>query len=382
MRADGPPGGSPPRIAIFVATSGHSGVDRVVRNLAPGIAARGIAVDVLRVRGHGPHIDFPGDGPLRVVELDAAHAYTALGPLVRYLHRVRPDALLSDKDRVNRVAILAHRLARSRARLVVRTGTTVSVNLAGRKAVDRRLHMLSMRYLYRLADAIVMPSQDAAADFARTIGTARAVTVCPSPIATPTLYELAEEPLDPAIVPPGEGPLIVGLGELSARKDYATALRAFAGLDPARGARLALIGEGRERAALEALSEQLGVTGRVTLPGFVENPYPALARADAFVHAARLEGSPVAVMEAVAFGRPVVSTDCPSGPREILQDGRLGRLVPVGDTEAMCTALGALLDAPPPATMIRRGADAFSLKASTDAYLHAMGLASTPHTAT
>lgn len=366
----------PARLAIFVATSGHSGVDRVVRNLAPAIAARGIAVDVLRVRGHGPHLDTEPNDLLRVVELDAAHAYTALGPLVRYLRRQRPDALLTDKDRVNRVAILARLLARTPTRLVVRTGTTVSVNLAGRKPLDRRLHLLSMRYLYRFTDAFVMPSHGAADDFAATVGTARErVTVCPSPIATPALYERAAEPLDPELVPPGDGPLIVGIGELSDRKDYATALRAFAALDPARGARLVILGEGRRRPRLEALAAELGVADRVRLPGFVGNPYAVLARADVFVHAARLEGSPVAVMEAVALGRPVVSTDCPSGPREILDGGRLGRLVPIGDAKAMADALAAMLDDPPPTGTILAGAAPFTLEASTDAYLEALGLA-------
>lgn len=365
-----------PRVAIFVATSGHSGVDRVVSNLAPAIAERGIAVDVLRVRGHGPRIDDTASSLLRVIELDAAHAYTALIPLARYLRRVRPDALLTDKDRVNRVAILAHRFARSRARLVVRTGTTVSHNLAGRKPVDRWINLYSMRYLYRLADAIVLPSRGAADDFATTVGVARErVSVCPSPIVTPHLTAQAAEALNPAFVPPGDGPLIVGVGELSARKDYATALRAFAGLDRARRARLTILGEGRKRTELESLARSLGVAERVCLPGFVSNPYPTLARADVFVHAARLEGSPVGVMEAVALGRPVVSTDCPSGPREILDSGRIGRLVPVGDAEAMTHALAAMLDDAPAADIIRAGAEPFTLEASTDAYLRTLGLA-------
>lgn len=366
----------PARLAIFVATSGHSGVDRVVRNLAPAIAARGIAVDVLRVRGHGPRLNAIEDQRLRIVEFDASHAYTAIGPLIRYLRRQRPDALLTDKDRVNRIAIIAHRLARSTARLVVRTGTTVSVNLAGRKPMDRRINLWSMRYLYRLADAIVLPSKGAGDDFAATVGTARKrVTVCPSPIATPALYARAKETLEPGIVPPGHGPLIVGIGELSDRKDYSTALRAFARLDPSRAARLAILGEGRRRDELEALAHELGVAERVSLPGFVGNPYPALARADVFVHAAKLEGSPVAVMEAVALGRPVVSTDCPSGPHEILDGGRIGRLVPIGDHEAMGDALAAMLDNPPDEDTIRAGAAPFTLEASIDAYLRTLGLA-------
>lgn len=362
------------RIAIFVATSGHSGVDRVVRNLAPAIAERGILVDVLHIDGHGPYLDPGHHDRLRVVELGASHVYTALVPLIRYLREVRPDALLTDKDRVNRVAVLAHRLARSRARLVVRTGTTVSLNLAARKPVDRLVNLWSMRYLYRLADAIVLPSRDAAEDFAETVGIPRTrVSVCPSPIATPALYASAAEPFDAELAPPGDGPLIVAIGELSLRKDYATALRAFAALDASRGARLVILGEGRQRDALERLADSLGVTGRLRLPGFVANPYPALAHADVFLHASRFEGSPVAVMEAVALGRPVVSTDCPSGPREILDNGRIGTLVPVGDAAAMANGLATMLDNPPSPDVIRAAADRFSLEASTNAYIETLG---------
>lgn len=363
-----------PRIAIFVATSGHSGVDRVIRNLAPAIAGRGIPVDVLRVRDHGPHLDALSSSQLRVIELDAAHAYTALGPLVRYLRRERPEALLTDKDRVNRIAILAHRLARSRARLVVRTGTTVSLNLAARKPVDRWINLWSMRYLYRCADAILMPSRAAAEDFARTVGVPMGrVTACPSPIATPSLYASSAAEPAPGVAPPGTGPLVVGIGELSKRKDFATALRAFARLDAGRNARLVIMGEGRERTNLEQLAVELDIADRIALPGYVANPYPLLARADVFIHSARFEGSPVAVMEAVALGRPVVCTDCPSGPREILADGEFGRLVAIGDDAAMGAALAEMLDKPPSAEKIRAGAAPFSLEASTDAYLAALG---------
>lgn len=362
------------RIAIFAATSGHSGVDRVIRNLAPEIARRGMGVDILRVRNHGPRIEATTAG-VRLVDLQAAHAYTALPGLVRYLRNESPDALLSDKDRANRVAILAHRLSRSQTRLVVRTGTTVSHNLAERRPIDRTINLWSMRHLYRGADAIVLPSRDAAEDFSLTVGTPLAeLTVCPSPIATPELESQAAEPFDWSILPAGDGPLIVGLGELSVRKDFATALRAFARLKADRSARLVIMGEGRKRSELEKLAGDLGIAERVAFPGFVANPYPLLACCDVFVHSARMEGSPVAVMEAVALGRPVVCTDCPSGPREILDEGQLGTLVPIGDEHAMGYALGRMLDAPPPATKIRAGAAPFSLAASADAYLAVLGV--------
>lgn len=362
------------RLAILTATSGHSGVDRVVRNLAPAIAAAGIHVDVLRIRGHGPEMD-PDTPGLHVVELPAAHTYSALPALVRYLRRARPHALLSDKDRVNRVALLGVCLARVPVRTVVRTGTTVSRNLAARGGFDRWLTRLSMRYLYRLAAAIVVPSDAAADDLAETIGIPRnRVTSVPSPVITSDLRERAARPPDRNLLPPGCGPLIVGVGELSQRKDYATLVRAFARLDAARGARLLILGEGRRRTELESLARRLGVSDRIRLPGFVDNPYPAIAAASVFVHASRFEGSPVVVMEAVGLGRPIVCTDCPSGPREILADGKYGRLVPVGDDAAMAAAIAAQLDEPPSPGHVREAAERYTVEASRDAYLRVLAL--------
>jgi len=362
-------------LAVFLSTSGHSGVDRVMKNLLPAIAARGIRVDLLHVENHGPYMEEP-TANLRVVPLGRSHTFTSLGPLVHYLRTVRPEALLSDKDRVNRVAILARKLARVPTRVVVRTGTTVSHDMHKRSAFDRSLHYLSMHYLYRWADAIITPSAGAAADlaaFARIASTR--VSWVPSPVATEQLQAAAREPLDKRWTDAKHRPLVVGVGELSGRKDFATLVRAFAKLRTQRPAKLLILGEGRERPALTRLCGELGIADDVELAGFVANPYPYLAAADLYVHSARYEGSPVALMEAVALGTPVVSTDCPSGPREILQDGRYGPLVPVGDDAAMATAMGAVLDTPPSRNEMRRAAEPYTLENSTDRYLEILGLA-------
>ena len=142
-------------LAVFAATSGHSGVDRVLRNLVPAIAALGVRVDVLGIAGHGPRFEALPPG-VRHLPLNARHVNSALPALVRYLRRERPAALLSDKDRVNRVALLARRLARVPTRVGVRLGTTVSVNLASRGAWERAVQTASMRWCYPAADAVLV----------------------------------------------------------------------------------------------------------------------------------------------------------------------------------------------------------------------------------
>lgn len=361
-----------PRVAFFLATSGHSGVDRIMQRLLPAIASRGYAVDLLRVRDHGPFLD-PTPSGVRVIDLGGRHVYGCIGALVRYLRRARPQALLADKDRVNRTALLARMLSRVPLRLVLRSGTTISVDLASRGAVDRWLQRTSMRTLYRHADAVVVPSRGAAKDLAAFARLSRDhVHVVPNPVVTPDLPALAAQP------PPHPWfhesvPVVLGVGELSERKDFATLVRAFARLRQQRPCRLVILGEGRRRDELTSLAAALGVSVDVALPGFVPNPYPAMARAAAFALTSRWEGLGLVLVESLALGTPSVACDCPSGPREVLADGRYGPLVPVGDDVALAAALAKLLDDPPSQELLREAAEPYTVQASAEAYLAVLG---------
>lgn len=362
---------SRPDIAVLLATSGHSGVDRVMGNLLTAWGEAGLAVDVLAIHGHGPRFD-PLPPGLRRVLLPARHVTTALPALVRYLRAVRPPLLLTDKDRVNRVALAAAPLAGGHTRVAVRLGTTVSVNLARRGRLERALQRASMRHLYPRAAAVLVPSRGAADDLAAFAGLARErITVVPSPVFGRRLEALAAEP-PPSPPGPDAVPTVLGIGELCARKDFATLIRAFARLRAARPCRLVILGEGRQRQPLEALVRELGLAADVCLPGFVANPYPQLARAALFVLSSRCEGLPVALIEALACGTPAVSTDCPSGPRELLQGGRVGALVPVGDIDALVAAMTVTLEKPPAAETLRAAAAPYAVQAAAGAYLDAL----------
>jgi glycosyltransferase involved in cell wall biosynthesis len=366
-------------LAIFLATSGHSGVDRVFRNLVPEFARRGLRVDLLAIRGHGPDYGELPAGVRRIV-FGTAHVNTALPALLRYLRRERPRVLLSDKDRVNRTSLIAQRLARVPTRVGVRLGTTPSVNLANRGALERWLQTASMRRLYRRADAVLVPSRGAAADLSRLARLPSSlVHVVPSPVVSARMHALAGEPPDHPWFGDGGPAPILGVGELSERKDFATLLRAFARLRTDRPAeRLVILGEGRRRAELEQLARTLGIADAVSLPGFVPNPYVYMARAAAFALCSRWEGMPVVLIEALALGAPAVACDCPSGPREVLADGRYGPLVPVGDDAAFAVALAGVLRAPLPRAQLQSAVRGYTVEASADAYLTALGLGSGP----
>jgi len=173
----------------------------------------------------------------------------------------------------------------------------------------------------------------------------------------------------------GELPVVLGIGRLARQKDFPTLLRAFAQVRSRRPCRLVILGEGKERSALTALVERLGITPHVEMPGFVANPFAYLRRAALFVLSSAWEGSPNVLIEALALAVPSVATDCPSGPREILCEGRYGPLVPVGDDEALAEAMEAMLAAPPPAALLRRGADRFRDDGCARQYLDALGMA-------
>ena len=195
-----------------------------------------------------------------------------------------------------------------------------------------------------------------------------------NPVVDPGLPGRADAALDHPWFAPGEPPVLLGIGRLHPQKDFATLLRAFAQVRAVRAARLLILGEGEEREALEALVAELGVAADVALPGFAANPYAYLSRAGAFVLSSRWEGLPTVVIEALACGAPVVSTDCPSGPDEILQGGRLGALTPVGDDAALARAILDTLAAPPDPAAGRARAQDFAVAPAAQAYLDALGV--------
>lgn len=362
------------RLAVLVSFSGEGGVERMVLNLVEAIAARGVAVDLLAIRADSAHLAALPAG-VRRIDLGVRHHALAVPPLARYLARERPAALLAAKDRAIRAAVLARALAGTPCRIVGRLGTHLSAALEGRDALRRWLRTAPMRRLYAGVEHLVCVSDGVREDAARLTGLPAArLSVVRNPVITPRLAQLACLPPEPPLpADPGQ-PLIVAAGRLTVQKDFTTLLHAFALLRRMRPARLAILGEGRERAALSALATALGVADAVLLPGFLPNPWAWMARAQLFALSSRWEGSPNVLTEAMALGVPVVATDCPSGPRELLAGGLHGPLVPVGDAAALAAAMHATLDHPPAPDALRAAVADYSAEAASARYLQLLGL--------
>jgi glycosyltransferase involved in cell wall biosynthesis len=202
-----------------------------------------------------------------------------------------------------------------------------------------------VRHCYSGADEIVAVSKGVAADLGvRCCLPWHRIKVIYNPVLTPELLEKAREPVEHPWLAPNQPPVVLGVGRLTIQKDFSTLLRAFAQVRQRRPAKLLILGEGDQRRQLEALSRELGVDGHVCLAGYRENPHAYMARAQVFVLSSIYEGFGLVLVEAMASGVPVVSTDCESGPREVLQDGRYGTLVPIGNVEALAQGITAQLD--------------------------------------
>lgn len=343
---DGMAVGVAPPLAVFLPSLHGGGAERVMTKLAACLAAEGERVDLVLARAEGPYLDeIPPT--VRLVDLAASRVLTSLSPLVRYLRRERPWALISSQGHINVVALLARRLAGVATRVVV-----TEHNVAPGHSVPLRARLfggLLARHFYPSAHAVVAVSSGVADHAAAALHLPREqIEVIYNPVVTPELERQARESVCnswfEAAAPP-----VVAVGRLTPQKDFPTLIRAFRQLVDQRHARLMILGEGPERARLEALVEEQQLADTVALPGFIVNPYPYMRQAAAFVLSSAWEGLPSVLIEAMACGCPVISTDCRSGPREILEDGRWGRLVPVGDATALAQAIGEVLDAPPPA---------------------------------
>lgn len=285
----------------------------------------------------------------------------AIWALTRYIRQNRPDAVISFLNYPNISLLLAAQLCRARSRIVVSVRNTISAAAEASDSSWVGSVPLLMRRFFRLADAVVAPSKGVADDVARITGLPEdRIRVIYNPVFRPEIADLAAQPAEHPWLANGNLPVILGVGKLKPQKDFETLLRAFKRIRTARAARLIILGEGGERAALLALAQTLGIGDDVDLPGYVQNPYPYFARASVFVLTSRWEGLPNVLIEAMACGCPVVSTDCPSGPDEILAGGTLGKLVPVGAEEALAAAVEATLRKPPSKASLIEQAQRFS----------------------
>jgi len=340
--------------------------------LAGAFLKRGFAVDLVVAHAVGPNLDRVPLG-VRLVDLGTIRMSRSIPSLLRYLRRERPVALLSTCNQANVVAAIAGRLAGGGTRIVLRQGDTLSVTRQHLSGGFARMLPRLARWFYPWADHIIANSDGVASDLIECVGLPRnKVTRIYNHVEIDEVLARAEATVDDEWFAPGALPVILGVGRLTEVKDWPTLIRAFALVRDNRAVRLVILGEGKERPAIQALVDELGLQGDVHMPGFASNPYAVMAKAAMVVLSSRLEGLPNVLIEAMALGRPVVSTDCPSGPRELLDNGRLGPLVTCGDVPGLANAIQSVLDAPLAPKMLKAWASHFHEDAIIPQYLEVL----------
>jgi glycosyltransferase involved in cell wall biosynthesis len=266
--------------------------------------------------------------------------------LVRFIRNEKPDAIYSFQT--STLAVAARMVARTNSRLYVRESNTASQSFIFDGRFSRKIKLTLKKLLYSRANAIIAVSAGVANDLETSVGISRSnIRVIYNPTFTPQLLELSKEPVDHHWLKADSNvPVIISVGRLSKQKDFLTLIKAFAIARSSRKMRLLIVGEGPERAEIERCAASLGITTDVDLIGEQQNPYKYLSRSSVFVLSSIFEGLPNVVIEAVGCRLPVVATDCPSGPREILMNGDSGTLVPIADPEKMAEAILSYLAAP------------------------------------
>lgn len=359
------------KIALYVPSLNGGGAERIMVQLANLFSAQGHSVDLVLAKAEGPYRSLVSSA-VRVVDLKCSRVAWSIFPLARYLRRECPDSMLSALGYANLAAICAKLVSRRNVRLVVAEHSTLSASNKTVKKLRVRMMPWIMRIAYPFADKVVTVSDGVAKDLIYTLGLeSGTVETIYNPLDVDEIARLSRLPVENLKQESGKA-LILAVGRLNAAKDFQTLIRAFSLLQTKVSSQLVILGEGELRGELELLVQELGLVGHVQLLGFVDNPFAWMRRANVFVLSSAWEGLPGTLLEAMACGTRVVSTDCPSGPSEILEAGRWGRLVPVGRPDELAEAIAAALhDNSPPDVSAR--ARQFSPERAMSLYLKALG---------
>lgn len=346
------------------------GAERVMLNVAEGLLNAGFKVEILVLRNDGAFANEVPPG-VTVIDLKAKHARSALLPAIRYLRSAAsPDLIFTNLPHIDALITLGAKLACYNRPIIPVLHNTFSIQFKRLPWHKRHLVKACASWVLRRAKTIVAVSDGVRQDAAAQLNLAPTkIRVIYNPVFTPKLKGLAALPFTHAwLTTPRSVPVICAVGRLTAQKDFPTLLKAVAKVRESRPLRLLILGEGPDRADLEELARKSNIEDSVALTGFLSNPHACVARCDGLVMSSLWEGFGNVLVEALTVGTPIASTDCPSGPKEILEDGKWGYLAKPGDAQSIADAIAGLIDAPkptPPVSVLEK----YGLRAATESYI-------------
>jgi glycosyltransferase involved in cell wall biosynthesis len=364
---------SRPCLAFVLPNLGGGGAERVALTLIQTFVDRGYSIDLVLLRHEGELLPLLPP-QVNVIDLRAPKMRMGLLPLMRYLRRTKPRSIHVSMWPLTTLTVAAHRLARSRSRLLLTDHTTLSKHFEHLGYVQSWLMRLSIRLTYPLADERLGVSNGAADDLAAFGGIPRSsISVIYNPVTMPDCAPGLDLSATNGEALWGVGSArILTVGNLKKEKNHELLIRAFAQIARVRPAKLIILGEGPMRNRLEQVAIEEGVGDRVELPGFVADPWPYYHSAQVFALSSDLEGYPLVLIEAMKCGLQIVSTDCRSGPREILAGGTYGTLVRCADARAFASALENSLDHPMDRARLRNRGDELAGPGIYEQYLDLM----------
>lgn len=340
------------KIAFFVS-SFFDGIGVNTVRLAKSFHKEGYNVDLLITGTERKYIDIEST-TINVIEFNCTGVYKTIPQLIQYMKRAQPEAIISGGEAPNLTLILTNLFLfkRIKTKIIVSIRTHLSTQYSHRKSNMKSMMLKYLgKILYRFADQIVAVSKGVAADVSQLFGVDReSVKVIYNPIVEKNglINSDNEEELLHPWINEGNSNIILGVGRLVPQKNFQLLINAFAIVRESINAKLIIVGEGSERELLEGEIQDLGLKGYIDLVGYQSNPYTYMKNADVFVLSSEWEGFGNVIVEAMICGTKVVSTDCPSGPSEILDSGKYGFLVERNNSrklaDAILTSLKSELD--------------------------------------
>ncbi|KST66012.1 glycosyltransferase [Mastigocoleus testarum] len=364
-----------PRIAIFLRDLEGGGIQKTIVNLINAMVDKNIIPDLLLTSARGSFLK-EVSSEVRLINLNSKKLFLSIPKLTNYLKKEKPDVLLSANFNGNIAAFIARHLARIPTSLFMTAHNTLSIDKYSMPLYTRIPILSLMRWTYPFGDILVSASEGTARDLEIELGLKKgSVNVLYNPVINDEIFQQAEEPNEHPWFNPDQPPVFLTVGRLNKQKNHKNLITAFADLRSRREARLMILGEGELRTELESLTKKLGIESDVFMPGFIDNPYSYMSRANAFVLSSDYEALPTVLIEAMACGCPVISTNCPHGPVEILKEGKYGFLVPENDSIALARGMEKMLEQPVISNnlLIQRAKD-FSTEKIVSKYLELMRL--------
>jgi len=325
------------KVALFMPSLNGGGAQRVMVNIANGMVSRGLNVDLVLSNATGEFLNHIEPG-VRIVNLNSKRVIKSFLKLSLYLRKENPYIIYSALEHANICALFSNILAGCICKVVVCVHSSYS--RPSKSIINKILFKFLVKIFYRFSHAVVVVSKGSAKDLINICRILeKKIKVIYNPVITKSMYYKSQVELNHKWFTDNSVPIILSVGRLEYPKDFSSLIYAFFEVRKKVKSRLLILGDGKDRQKLELLIKNLGLCDVVEMPGFVDNPYKFMSRSSVFVLSSESEALPTVLIEAMALGCPIIATDCPNGPREILKDGKYGKLVPVGDVSALANEI-------------------------------------------